>query len=142
MPDDALNTLRDYLLASGMSSRYVHRAVAELRDHRADLLDEAHTRGLQGERAAAYADERLGDPIRIARGMARIEAHRAWIYRYPRIARLYLPMAYCVAVPLARVTTGDAGSSGGVLRWGAAMMLSAAVTAAMLLCMQLAIILG
>ena len=142
MHDDALNTLRDYLLASGMSPRYVRRAVAELSDHRADLLAEARSQGLHGAGAAAFADERLGDPIRIARGMARIGANRAWIYRYPRIARLYLPMAYCVAVPFARVSTGDGNSRTGVLRWGAAMMLSAAVTSAMLLCMQLALILG
>lgn len=141
MPDTGFDNLRDYLLTSGMSPRYVRRAVAELKDHRADLLAEAESLGLSGEAAEKYASERLGDPADIGKCMARIEGHRAWIYRYPQLARLYLPVVYFAAVPFARVIA-DSGETRGFLRWGAATMLSAAVTAAMLLGMQLAIILG
>jgi hypothetical protein len=141
MPDSSFDNLRDYLLTSGMSPRYVRRAVAELEDHRADLFAEAESLGLSGAAAASYASERLGDPEAIGRCMAQIEGHRAWIYRYPRLARFYLPVIYFAAVPFALVTA-DGGEKRGFLRWGAAMMLSAAVTAAMLLGMQLAIIFG
>jgi hypothetical protein len=141
MPDTGFDNLRDYLLTSGMSPRYVRRAVAELEDHRVDLIAEAESLGLSGVAAEKYASERLGDPADIGRCMARIEGHRAWIYRYPRLARLYLPVIYFAAAPFALVTAGG-GAERGFLRWGAAMMLSAAVTAAMLLGMQLAIILG
>ena len=63
-----------------------------------------------------------------------------WIYRYPRVARIVLPMAYVAVLPLAPVQAGMA-NAGLLARWGAALMLSAGVTAAMLLAMQLAIVL-
>ena len=112
----------------------------ELEDHLDDLRTEALKRGLDNEEAIATSLARLGSQEDIAERMLSDVDLKAWIYRYPRLARVYLPVAYFLVLPASPVFVGIA-NPGKVVRWGAALMMSAGVTAAMLLCMQLAIVL-
>jgi hypothetical protein len=66
---------------------------------------------------------------------------RSWAYRYPRLACLCLPVAWFLLLPMA-LASGHGMHSQTLMRWGAAMMLSAAITALMFLSMRLAIVLG
>jgi hypothetical protein len=140
MRDENFRSLKSRLLESGVSPKHVRRIVIELRDHHDDLVDECLAGGASAEEAVAMASARIGDPGRIADRILGTPELRTWIYRYPRVARLYLPVAYALLLPAAPVFAGIA-NPGVVMRWGAALMLSAGVTAAMLLSMQLAIVL-
>ena len=143
MPEDPLKQLNSELLPellrSGMASRHARRMVSELADHLEDLAAEARSRGMSHEAAARHASERLGDCAAIVQGTRDYPELRTWIYRYPRLARLYFPLAYVLLLPAAPVFAGIA-NPGVVFRWMIALMLSAGVTAGMMLFMQLAIV--
>jgi len=140
MPDNSLHfdTLRSELLESGVAPRHVRRIVAELDDHAEDLCAEAVLQGMSATDASEYAMQRIGDQRDIAGRILESTELRSWIYRYPRVARVYLPCAYALLLPALPLFAGFA-HPGIVLRWGAALMLSAGVTAGMLLILQLAI---
>lgn len=138
MRENRFDRLRNELLESGIARRHVRRIVAELNDHFEDLVAEAKERGLAPGNANEFALRRIGNQQKIAQQMLSVPELRAWIYRYPRIARIYLPIAYALLLPAAPVFAGVA-NPGIVIRWGAALMLGAGVTAAMMLSMQLAI---
>lgn len=138
MPEHTFRYLRNELQDAGIAPRHVRRIVSELEDHLEDLRDEARMLGQTAEEASRYAICRIGDQKAIAERMLDAPELRTWIYRYPRVARLYLPVAYVLLLPAAPLIAGFA-NPGIVFRWGAALMLSAAVTAAMFLSMQLAI---
>lgn len=140
MHDPMFETLRSELLESGVAPRHIRRLVSELSDHVEDLRLEALSGGKSEHEAIKFATGQIGDQKLIADCMRSNADFRAWIYRYPRIARVYLPVAWALLLPAAPVFAGFANPSK-VFRWGAALMLSAGVTAGMLLCMQLAIIL-
>jgi hypothetical protein len=140
MPDDSFAKLKDQLLRSGVAPRHVRRIVAELDDHVSDLMSEALASGDSPARARTFALQRIGDPSLIAERVIEHGEFRTWIYRYPRIARVYLPVAYALLLPAAPLFAGVA-NPGMVARWGAALMLSAGITALMFLSMQLAIVL-
>ncbi len=140
MPDDTFAELKDQLVASGVAPRHVRRIVAELDDHYSDLLSEALARGDSLASARDFALRRIGDQSAIAERMLEDAAFKTWVYRYPRVARVYLPVAYALLLPAAPLFAGFA-NPGVVARWGAALMLSAGITALMFLSMQLAIVL-
>lgn len=140
MADRQVGSISSRLLDSGVSPKVVRRIVIELQDHYDDLIDEAVANGVPLSQAREAADARIGDPGVIAERILETPELRSWIYRYPRIARVYLPIAYALLLPAAPVFAGMA-NPGVVMRWSAALMLSAGVTAAMLLSMQLAIVL-
>ena len=140
MPDDTFAELKDQLLASGVAPRHVRRIVAELDDHYSDLMTEALARGDSQASARDFALCRIGDQSAIAERMLEDAAFKTWVYRYPRVARVYLPVAYALLLPAAPLFAGFA-NPGVVARWGAALMLSAGITALMFLSMQLAIVL-
>lgn len=141
MPENTkpqFDALRSALLESGVAPRHVRRIVSELDDHAEDLRAEAVAQGVSGDDAHGYAMRRIGDQRQIAARMLESADLRSWIYRYPRIARVYLPCAYALLLPAMPVFAGFA-NPGIVLRWSAALMLSAGFTAGMLLMLQLAI---
>ena len=143
MPEDRQKQLKTELLPgllrSGMSPRHARRMVSELADHLQDLAAEARSRGMSEEDAARHASERLGDYAAIVQGSRSYPELRSWIYRYPRLARVYFPVAYVLLLPAAPVFAGIANPNV-VFRWLVALMLSAGVTAGMMLFMQLAIV--
>lgn len=132
--------LQHRLLRSGVSTRHVRRIIAELGDHLEDLRIEALSNGAGNEDAQREAASRLGDQAHIAARILERNELRSWPYRYPLLARLYFPLAYVLLLTATPVFAGMANSTK-LARWGVALMLSGAVTAAMLLFMQLAIVL-
>lgn len=140
MRSDHFQSLQSRLIESGVSPKHVRRIVIELQDHYDDLVEERLADGATRAEASEVATARLGDTGQIAERMLGAPELRTWVYRYPGIARVYLPIAYTLLLPAAPVFAGIA-NPGVVMRWGMALMLSAGVTAAMLLSMQLAIVL-
>lgn len=140
MHKQSFNELRSHLLESGIAPKHVRRIAAELNDHLDDLRLEALDNGLSACEAESHAVNRLGDQKIIAERILEHSEFKTWLYRYPRIARIYLPVAYALVLPAAPVFAGMANPSI-VARWGAALMLGGAITAATFLCMQLAIVL-
>ena len=141
MPEHSFDGLRNYLLKSGIAPRHVKRTIAELNDHFDDLQLEAVSSGLSPTDTLAFAETRIGEHKLIARNMLARTELKLWVYRYPRIARLYLPVAYLLLLPAAPVFA-SAENVSAIARWGTSLMVSAAVTAAMLLLMQIAITLS
>ena len=139
MRDPMFERLRSELMEAGVAPRHIRRLVSELSDHIEDLRLEALSVGKSKQEAYEFAVGRIGDQKLIAQGMRENADLRTWIYRYPRIARVYLPVAWALLLPAAPVFAGFANPAK-VFRWGAALMLSAGVTAGMLLFMQLAIL--
>ena len=135
---NGFRTLKHDLLEAGVAPRHVRRIVDELNDHTRDLCNEALANGMHEDEALAFARRRIGEPREIAKRMLAVPELRSWIYRYPKIARIYLPVAYALLLPAFPVFAGIA-HPGIVLRWSAALMLSAGVTAGMMLVLQLAI---
>ncbi len=140
MHNQSFAKLQSHLLRSGVEASHVKRITAELSDHLEDLRHECIREGASADEALEIAKSRLGDQKVIADRMLEFTELKTWVYRYPRIARAYLPIAYAVLLPVSPLFAGIANPSI-VARWGAALMLSGAVTATMMLCMQLAIVL-
>ena len=141
MPEQTFVALRSYLLKSGITPRHVKRTIAELNDHFDDLQLEAKANGLTPADAYAFAESRIGEHKQIAHDMLARTELKLWVYRYPRVARFYLPIAYLLLLPAAPVFAGAENASA-IARWGMSVMVSAAVTGAMLLFMQFAITLS
>jgi len=132
--------LQSELLESGVKPKHVERVTLELSDHFEDLRLEALRQGLPPAQAQRQAKQRIGDQGALAERILEQTEFKIWVYRYPRIARIYLPLAYALLLPVAPVFTGMANPTL-VVRWGAALMLGGTITVAMLLGMQLAIVL-
>lgn len=141
MRDQTFSELRHSLLASGVAPRQVRRMLIELHDHLDDLQQEAVQKGCDPFQAHHRALRAIGDQRLLARKILERPELKTWVYRYPRVARIYYPVAYVLLLPTAPVFAGVARASM-IARWGAALMLSATVTAAMFLAMQLSIALG
>ena len=141
MGDSTFGDLRRTLLDSGVAPRHVRRLILELHDHCDDLRNEALADGCDPLAATARAMRRMGDPQLLARKIIGMAELRTWAFRYPRIARVYYPIAYVLLLPAAPVFAGMARASM-LARWGTALLLSATVTTAMFLGMQLSIALG
>jgi len=141
MPRPHFDRLRDHLLQSGVASRHVIRFVSELSDHHEDLEDEAMQYGLCPESASTQASDRIGSDRVLAAGMLNRPELKCWFHRYPRLASLLLPVAYVAILPLAPVFAGITNATA-IVRWCACLMLSAVITAAMLLVMHFSIALS
>lgn len=122
--------LQQKLLASGVSPYHVNRTISELRDHLDDLREEL---GSDDDVIA-----RLGNPDEIARQIISRNELKSWTYRYPRIARVYLPCAYVLLLPASPFFAGVANPTL-ILRWGMSLLMGAGVTAAMFRILQLTI---
>ncbi|MDH4073217.1 MAG: hypothetical protein OEV41_08955 [Gammaproteobacteria bacterium] len=138
MPECRFAELRVELLRSGISPRSANRMIRELSDHFDDLESDALAAGMPATEAAAHATSRIGTPGMIAERVGQYPALRSWMYRYPMLARIYCPLAYVLLLPAAPVFAGIA-NPGIVIRWIAALTLSAGVTAGMLLFLQIVI---
>lgn len=138
MPKANFNVLRDHLLERGVAPRHVVRIIAELSDHHEDLELEALRQGCDGQAARTQASERIGPNQIIAEHVLRRPELKCWVHRFPRIARLVLPIAYVAMLPLAPIYAGIANAPV-IVRWCACLLLSAVITAAMMLVMQISI---
>jgi len=141
MPDRDLDKLRRRLLESGVAPRHVVRIISELSDHYDDLEFEATQRGLTREAAQACAKNRMGDASVIAEQVLSQTELRCWFYRFPRLARVVLPVAYVALLPIAPIFAGVAHAQV-IGRWCTCLAISGFVTATMMLMMQIAIRIG
>ncbi|MFQ5549056.1 MAG: hypothetical protein ACE5FV_12245 [Woeseia sp.] len=138
MPETDFDGLRDRLLRSGVSPRHVVRAVSELSDHLEDLECEAAGHGLDGAAARSQASERIGAIESITQQYLSRPELKCWLFRHPQIARLILPLAYLVMLPAVPIYAGVSNAPS-IAKWCACLLLSAFITATMLLVMQLTI---
>jgi hypothetical protein len=138
MPDPDFGSLRDHLLRSGVAPRHVLRTISELTDHYEDLEREAIERGLPPPEARQLANERIGATRTIAQHVLHRPELKSWVYRYPQLARVALPLAYVMLLPVIPLYAGIANAPA-IARWFSCLLLSALVTAAMLLAMQISI---
>ena len=141
MGDKRFGPLQRRLLQSGVAPRHVRRLLVELDDHFDDLRQAAIEEGCDPFAAHDRALQGIGDQQQLAKQITGMSELRTWVYRFPRVARIYYPFAYVLLLPAAPVFAGLAHASI-LVRWGAALFLSASVTGAMLLIMQLSIALG
>jgi hypothetical protein len=127
------------LLRHGIAPRHAERATGEVRDHFDDLVEELRSRGIaDAQDKAALA---LGSVEDIVAAMNERRELKTWAFRYPRMALVVYPLACVAALPAAPVIAGI--SNAPILaRWGASLVAAGAVTAALLLLLQLAILFG
>ena len=138
MQQPELQQFQQYLIRSGVLPRQVRRLVTELSDHYEDLMAEADGRGLAPAAAAQAAGDRLGDLRLLAQTIARKRELQRWPRRYPKMARVVLPLAWLVTLPAAPILAGAANAVV-LARWGACLLLGGAVTCGLLLAMQFSI---
>ncbi len=138
MPNKALQGFHLRLIDAGVSARVANRAVQEFSDHIDDLAIESMNDGFDAEQAERRALAQLGDLAAIAKEMASRTELKVWVYRYPRLARLVLPILYFALLPTAPIFAGVAKAPV-IVRWGTCAMLGAAITALMFLVLQLSI---
>jgi hypothetical protein len=99
--------LGERLLEAGIAPRNVHRYLAELEDHLADLTNDCHRQGIDRREAADAALARIGSMDTLARAMMAQPALKAWVTRAPWAAFVVGPLlgwfAACVACMVALV---------------------------------------
>lgn len=133
-----LDGLREELLRSGIAPRHVRRTVDELSDHYQDLVDAALDDGVSRIEAQERARQQLGAVGDIGAAVRARPELRSWAYRHPRVASFVYPLTFLALLPAAPVFLGYAYANY-VARWAACLAVSAFVTAAMFLVLQLAI---
>jgi len=88
-----LDSLREILLGHGVRPRHVERLLRELRDHHADLRQEALLEGSPPERADELASQRLGDVMALAAAIIDGDPPRSLARTHPTFTFLLLPIA-------------------------------------------------
>lgn len=138
VPRLRLSALAAELRRSGVAQQHVRRAVAELEDHYADLVDDAQAGGVSRAEAESIAESRLGGLAQISQAYRAQPALRGWAYRWPHVAIAVYPLACLAALPAAPFAAG-ARHRDTLLRWTIGLFSAAAFTATLLLALQLTI---
>jgi hypothetical protein len=138
MRSRAARRLRSRLIERGVAPRHVDRLLAELGDHFDDLVTASLEAGLGREQAEARAERRLGALPDIERAVLSQPSLRSWAWRWPMLARVVYPAAWLAALPLVPIVAGMRHADS-IVRWVICLAAGAAVTAAMLLLLQLSI---
>lgn len=134
-----LDTFATELQRAGIASRHVRRAVTELREHYADLVDAAIADGHTRDDAEAAAMSRLGDLANVSRAYLEQPALRSWAHRWPHVAIAVYPLACVAALPAAPFIAG-ARHRDTLLRWTIGLLSAGIVTLTLLLVLQLTIL--
>lgn len=141
MREPDFRQFRNELLASGISPRYVRRAVCELREHYADLVDAEIVSGASPDQAQSTALQLMGDLRDVAVAMRACPQLRSWSNRFPRLAGVVYPLTFVALLPAVPLLAGIAHAPQ-LARWGACTLLGGIVTASMLLLLQWSILSG
>lgn len=141
MPEPDFDRLREMLYDAGIAPRHTRRTVLELSEHYTDLKDDLIRNGMDGAQAETEASSQLGPLEEIASAVRARPELRCWAYRYPRIGRVVLPLAWAATLPVTPLVASIEYAPA-IARWGAIVSLSAAITAAMFLILELSISLG
>lgn len=92
MSEPRFAALTERLLRAGIAPRHARRAVLELREHHADVVDELRAAGHAAAQIAAQAAERVGPDEAFVREMLARPELRSWAYRRPFVAFTLLPL--------------------------------------------------
>lgn len=139
MPEPHFRAFEQKLLDGGIATAHARRIADELSGHWQDLCDEARRVGLGGEAMRAWANRQLGSEGEIAAAAFARPELKSWIYRYPSVARLALPVAYLSLLPAVPLIAG-VNHAPLLARWGVCLTLSALFTGALMLILSLAIL--
>lgn len=90
MPE-SIEQFRLRLIELGCPVRRLQRAVREMAEHREDLLEALVAEGMAAAEAEARADERLGDPQKLAEDLMESLRRSSWCGRHRLIAFGLLP---------------------------------------------------
>ena len=135
MRDLSLDVYEQELRKSGIAPRHIRRTLLELADHADDLFNEALMSGKSEKQASQYAIRELGDPKQLAAAAGAQPGLRSWAYRFPQLALVVYPLIWVAVAPIV-VGVQYAPT---VARLCACFVLSALVTASMILILQLSI---
>jgi hypothetical protein len=127
-----------HLRHSGVAHRHADRISSELRDHFADLVDDALVDGVDVATANQYACESLGDFRSISLDIFSRPELSSWAFRHPRLAIIAYPLMCAAVIPAVPIIAGVAHAPL-LARWGVSLFFGGIVTAAILLAMQLSI---
>lgn len=139
MRDPDFKAFERRLLDGGIAVAHARRIADELAGHWQDLCDEARRSGLGDGETGAWANQRLGSEGEIVAAVFARPELKCWIYRYPNVARVALPLAYLSLLPAVPLVAG-VHHAPLLARWGACLMLSALFTATLMLVLYLTIL--
>ncbi len=126
------------LLSAGVAPRHVVRAIIEISEHVEDIAAELIERGATPESAVSLARERIGAVESIKEQYMCQPQLKCWSHRHPQMARLIGSVEHALLLPAMPVSAMTAAGPA-IARWCACVVLSAAVTASLLLVMQVTI---
>lgn len=130
--------LRRQLIDAGMAPRHVRRTIDELQDHYDDVVKHELEQGADRLAACEKALAALGPIEGIAAAVRARPELQSWAFRFPRLAAIAYPLTFVALLPAAPVFIAYANAAY-VVRWMACLLLSAVVTAALFLFLQLVI---
>lgn len=136
--EQSARRLESRLVERGVPRRRVERLLAELADHFDDHVAASLDAGMNRQQAEARAERELGTAADIERAVLSQPSLRGWAWRWPMLARVVYPAAWVAALPLVPIVAGIRHADS-IVRWIFCLASGAAVTAAMLLVLQLSI---
>ncbi|MEM7284111.1 MAG: hypothetical protein AAF438_21105 [Pseudomonadota bacterium] len=129
---ESFRALGRRLLQEGIAPRYVLRTINELRDHEADLIDEAILAGCNYGQAKHEARQRLGDENAL---LSVVAAHKRLHARFKSFNwQLYRLRTMLVPQEESFVTSPAYGP--GIARWSMSICCSGMITFTLLFTMQ------
>lgn len=138
MREVEFDSLAAQLTRAGIAPRHVRRAVTELQDHYADLVDAAIADGISRDEAETQAMSRIGNLEHVSEAYRAQPALRGWAHRWPHVAVAVYPLACVAALPAAPFIAGVRHRDT-LLRWTVGLLTAGIFTAALLLALQLTI---
>jgi hypothetical protein len=98
MSNERFVDLTERLLRAGIAARHARRAVQELREHYADVVQELRAAGMSPAEIEAQAAQRLGSDQDFVSHMLERPELRSWAYRRPFVAFTLLPILAFIIV--------------------------------------------
>lgn len=88
----SLESMADVLVRQGLPAEYAERAMAEVIDHRRDVVEELRASGLDADMAEVEATRRLGEPSELVKKFSRQYQRRYFCGRWPLVTFLLAPI--------------------------------------------------
>jgi hypothetical protein len=117
--------LRRELAHQGLPRRYVQRVMEEMQDHKEDILEETPAASVSCVVEDSPAWQRLGDPVQIAKAIAKEYRSRTFVGRHPILSFLAAPiplsfvawLGWMVLFGLLIASFGELEPDRGTLQW-------------------------
>ena len=141
MRDPTFREFEEYLRRSGVSPHYVNRAIEELQDHYADLVEEARASGKDIQQSRQEAQERLGCLGSIAEEILSHPEVMSWGHRHPLMSSGAQLLGEAIEIPAIPLMLCVANCRM-IFRWVAAFCVGSGAALALLYLLQLLIGIG